>query len=70
MTKRIKVRGDDVKRLVDILVEEASDDAGEHRFMLDNLRDECDRLTTENRMLRAKLAAVRDHANQEPVDNG
>ena len=38
MTKRILVRGADVKALVDVLVEEARDDAAEHLYALDQLR--------------------------------
>lgn len=69
MTKRIKVRGDDVKRIVDLLVDEATEQVGEHLYMLDNLRAEVERLTYENRTLRAELEGLRT-ANHGPVDNG
>lgn len=69
MTKRIKVRGDDVKRIVDLLVDEATEQVGEHLYMLDNLRAEVERLTYENRTLRAELEGLRA-ANHGPVDNG
>lgn len=69
MTKRIKVRGDDVKRIVDLLVDEATEQVGEHLYMLDNLRAEVERLTYENRTLRAQLDGLRT-ANHGPVDNG
>ena len=66
MTKRILVRGADVKALVDVLVEEARDDAAEHLYALDQLRAEVERLAHENRALRAMLEARAQHA---PIDN-
>lgn len=70
MTKRIRVRGDDVKRIVDVLVDEATEEAEEHRYALDGLRAEVERLTMENRALRATVEAARKAAEVGPVDNG
>jgi regulator of replication initiation timing len=70
MSKRIKVRGDDVKRIVDLLVDEATEQVGEHLYMLDNLRAECERLVHENRTLRAELHGLRKRESNQPVDNG
>ena len=73
MTKRIKVRGDDVKRMVDMLVEEATDDANEHRFALDQCREEIAVLQAKVRELRSEIVAMRDAvaaAEFKPIDNG
>jgi hypothetical protein len=58
-----------VKRIVDLLVDEATEEAMEHRYALDSLRDEVARLAYENRTLRAQLDGLRT-ANHGPVDNG
>jgi len=68
MTKRIRVRGDDVKKIVDVLVEEANEEVEEHRYALDGLRAEVERLTMENRTLRATIETARSAADG-PVDN-
>lgn len=68
MTKRIRVRGDDVKKIVDVLVDEANEEAEEHRYALDGLRAEVERLTLENRVLRATIEAARKAADG-PIDN-
>lgn len=49
--RRIMVRASDVHRLVDLLANEAIEEAGEHAHALDGLRQ-------ENAQLRAHLAEV------------
>lgn len=68
MSKRIRVRGDDVKKIVDVLVDEANEEVEEHRYALDGLRAEVERLTMENRILRATIEAARKAADG-PIDN-
>lgn len=71
MTKRIKVRADDVKRLVDTLAQEAIEEANEHCHALDGLRTEMRALINENQRLRDDLAQLRlRYEYAGAVDNG
>lgn len=58
MNRRLMIRAADVHRFVDMLAEEAQQEAEENRFALDALRSEWRVLVSENEELRKQIVEM------------